>query len=83
MSLLNMYSRHQVMFDPENKEHRQWYHHFVQTGAWGRCPYQFVMHDDHGSDLITRCQRALIRYYVNREFGDAPKVPTNKSRSKP
>jgi hypothetical protein len=55
------------VFDPANREHRRWYNQFVTHQSWGRCPYRFIVPEDHG-DLITMCQRSLVKYYVQREF---------------
>jgi hypothetical protein len=68
MSMLDLYSRPWTVFDPTNKDHRHWYNAFVQQGTWGRCPYRFVIPEDHGSDLVTMIQRKLIEYYVSKEF---------------
>jgi hypothetical protein len=78
MSLLQFKARPWVVFDPSNKDHRSWYHQFVQHGTWGRCPYRFILPEDHGTDLITMCQRSLIKYYVTQEFGN----PRAKSAQK-
>jgi hypothetical protein len=67
MSILEYKSRPWTVFDPTNKDHRRWYHEFVKHGTWGRCPYRFVVPDDHGN-LITMIQRKLVEYYVEREF---------------
>jgi len=67
MSQLQLYGRPWIVFDPKNRQHRQYYHEFVKSGTWGRCPYRFVVADDQG-DVITMIQRALIKYYVEREF---------------
>lgn len=67
MSLLNFCGRPWTVFDPSKREHRKWYYEFVEHGTWGRCPYRFIVPDDHG-DLITMCQRALVKWYVNNEF---------------
>jgi hypothetical protein len=67
MSILEYKSRPWTVFDPTNKDHRRWYHEFVKHGTWGRCPYRFVVADDHGN-LITMIQRKLVEYYVEREF---------------
>lgn len=73
MSKLVFYGRPFVLFDPSNKEHRQCYYQFLETGTWGRCPYRFIVPDDQGN-LITMIQRKLITYYVNREFKSDQKV---------
>lgn len=67
MSILQFHSRPWTVFDPANRDHRRWYHEFVAHGTWGRCPYRFVIPDDHGN-LITMIQRKLVEYYVQREF---------------
>jgi hypothetical protein len=73
MSKLVFYGRPFVLFDAANKEHRQFYYQFIETGTWGRCPYRFIVPDDQGN-LITMIQRKLIAYYVNREFKADQKV---------
>ncbi len=71
MSLLELHGRPFVVFDPNNEEHRGFYYDFVKHGTWGRCPYRFVVPEDHGN-LITMIQRALVKHYVETEF--KPKV---------
>lgn len=72
MSKLNLYGRPWAVFDPSSKQHRNFYYEFIRTGTWGQCPYRFVVTDDQG-DLITMMQRALIKYYIEREFVVAKK----------
>ena len=72
MSRLALYGRPWVVFDAQNKEHREWFAEFNKSGAWGKCPVRFVVNDDHG-DLITQIQRELIQFYVDKEFGTAAK----------
>lgn len=67
MSLLEYNLRPLVAFDPANKLHRRWYYQFVKHGLWGRCPYRFIVPDDHGN-LAGTIQRKLTEYYVNKEF---------------
>lgn len=81
MSRLNLFGRPWVVFDPANKEHRLHYHNFATTGSWGKCPFRFVVDEDHG-DLVTMIQRALIQYYSNKEFGSVVKEPQQKIRPK-
>lgn len=78
MSLLQFKSRPWTVFDPANKDHRRWYYQFTQHGSWGRCPYRFIVPDDHG-DLITMCQRALVKYYVEHEFQHVAKKQHQKT----
>jgi hypothetical protein len=72
MSRLELFGRPYVVFDPENKDHRSYYHDFVTTDSWGNCPVRFVCPDDHG-DLITMIQRSLINFYIQREFKNKQK----------
>lgn len=67
MSQLELHGRPWTVFDPANQQHRAWYHDFVKSGTWGRCPVRFVIPDDHGN-LITMIQRKLVEYYVRQEF---------------
>ena len=73
MSRLELHGRPYVVFDPENKAHRSYYHEFVRTASWGRCPVRFVVPEDHG-DLITMIQRSLVKFYVSKEFDRGQKV---------
>ncbi len=74
MSRLEFYGRPWVAFDPANKDHRRWYNEFVKSGTWGRCPYRFIVGDDHG-DLITMIQRSLVKWYSEHEFCKKKVVP--------
>ena len=67
MSILQYRSRPWIAFDASDRNHRRWYYEFVKYGSWGRCPYRFIVPDDHGN-LVTLIQRKLIEYYVQREF---------------
>ena len=67
MSQLELHGRPWTVFDPADQQHRAWYHDFVKSGAWGRCPVRFVVPDDHGN-LVTMIQRKLVEYYVRQEF---------------
>ena len=81
MSRLELFGRPYVVFDPENKDHRSYYHDFVETASWGDCPVRFVVPEDHG-DLVTMIQRSLIAYYVSREFKSLAKKPQPLVRQK-
>lgn len=74
MSKLEFYARPLVAFDPHNKEHRRWYHEFMQYGGWGHCPVRFICPDDIGHDLTIMIRNELIDYYVNKEFKTEKKV---------
>ncbi len=68
MSKLEFYARPLVAFDPSNKEHRRWYHEFVEYGGWGKCPVRFICPHDNGYDLTIMIRNELIEYYVRKEF---------------
>jgi hypothetical protein len=80
MSRLDLFGRPWTVFDPENKDHRRYYHQFVMTSSWGECPVRFVVPEDHG-DLVTMIQRSLVKFYTEREFKSS-KVPTPLVRQK-
>jgi hypothetical protein len=81
MGVLELSGRPFIVFDPANKQHRSYYHDFVQSGTWGRCPYRFVVPEDHG-DLVTMIQRSLVEYYVNKEFQNVANKPQPLIRQK-
>lgn len=68
MSKLDFIGRPWVAFDPRNKQHRKWFAEFQIRRSWGSCPVRFIIPDEDG-DLLTLCQRKLIQYYVDKEFG--------------
>jgi len=82
VSVLELSGRPFIVFDPANKAHRGFYHTFVETGSWGKCPYRFVVPEDHG-DLITMIQRSLVRYYVQAEFKVVKKQRKLVAQKKP
>ena len=69
MSKLEYLARPLVAFDPYNKDHRRYYAEFLEYGGWGTCPVRFVCPEGTGFDLPTMIHRALIGYYIDREFG--------------
>jgi hypothetical protein len=81
VSRLELFGRPYVVFDPENKKHRSYYHEFVRSGTWGHCPVRFVVPEDHG-DLITMIQRSLVKFYVAKEFDLGRKEPVAKKPQK-
>ena len=77
MSKLEFYARPLVAFDAKNKEHRRFYHQFVQTRSWGHCPVRFIVPEATGSDLIKMIQNEMINYYVAKEFQGEKPVKSN------
>lgn len=80
MSKLEFYARPLVAFDAKNKEHRRFYHQFVQTKSWGHCPVRFIVPEATGSDLIKMIQTEMINYYVSKEFQDEKPVKGHRPR---
>jgi hypothetical protein len=68
VSKLEFYARPWVAFDPANRDHRKWYHDFIQYRTWGRCPVRFICPDDQGNDLTIMIRNQLVEYYVRQEF---------------
>jgi hypothetical protein len=82
MSRLEFWSRPLVAFDASLKEHRQIYYKFVEKRSWGHSPYRFICPEEHSTDLVTTIQRALIEYYVQKEFGKPAPKPEPLVRQK-
>lgn len=82
MSRLEFYARPLVAFDPTNKDHRRYYHQFVEYGGWGKCPVRFICPDSVGYDLTIMIRNQLIEYYVKKEFGKSAAQSTTKIRPK-
>lgn len=78
MSKLEFYGRPLIRFDPDLKDHRRFYHEFISSGTWGRCPYRFILPDDQG-DLVTMIQRRMVSYYISREFAVVSKQQSKKT----
>jgi hypothetical protein len=68
MSKLEFYARPLVAFDPSNKDHRKWYHEFLEYRGWGKCPVRFICPDDVGYDLTLMIRNQLVDYYIQKEF---------------
>ena len=74
MSKLEFYARPLVAFDPAKKEHRRWFHEFMEYGGWGKCPVRFICPEATGSDLVKMITRQLVDYYVEKEFKSEEKL---------
>ncbi len=75
MSKIEYYNRPLVAFDPSNIEHRNYFHQFLLTQAWGRCPVRFICPDERGPEgLVGIITRQLVDYYARKEFGNSPKI---------
>lgn len=70
MSKIEYYMRPLVAFDPANKEHRKFFHQFMELKTWGHCPVRFICPDEYGSDLVKMMTRQIAEYYIRQEFKD-------------
>lgn len=68
MSKLKAFGRPWVEFDVRNKEHRREFTRYLQTDAWGECPYRFFVEGQIMPEAAIR--RQLLEYYTIKEFGD-------------
>ena len=66
MSKLGLHVRPIVLFDPNNKLHRQWVTKFMEHGSWRDCPVRFAIEEDHGN-LLGHIQRKMILWYAEQE----------------
>jgi hypothetical protein len=80
MSKLEYYARPLVAFDPANKDHRKWYHEFLEYRGWGKCPVRFICPDDFGLDLTIMIRNQLVDYYVKKEFSQKKQVLVDKPK---
>jgi len=85
VSLLEYHSRPLVAFDASNAEHRRAYYEFLENKGWGTCSVRFICPEDHGHDLPTMVQRALVQYYIDQEFKVKKRLkpPTARQKAKP
>lgn len=67
MSKLSSFGRPHVEFDVRNKEHRKHFTRYLQTNAWGNCPYRFYVVGQLIPEIAMRKQ--MLEYYANKEFG--------------
>jgi hypothetical protein len=67
MGKLASFGRPYVEFDVRNKEHRRHFTQYLQTNAWGECPYRFFL---PGKIIaIAAMRQEMLEYYTNKEFG--------------
>ena len=74
-----IHCRPPVLFDPNNKAHRELYHKFLVTSSWIHCPYQWVIEDD-SSDVVHYISKKITNYYLSQEFS---KAVAKKQQRKP
>lgn len=56
-----------VVFDVKNKEHRQYFHNFLNNWKWSACPVRFII-DDDSEDLVHCISKKIMNYYLKKEF---------------
>lgn len=81
MSKLEFYARPLVAFDPSKKEHRRWFHEFMNYGGWGNCPVRFICPEESGSDLVKMITHQLVDYYIEKEFQNGKKLAQKRQEN--
>lgn len=78
-TVLDLYAKPTVMFDPKNKTHRRIAHDFLVNRSWGSSPVKFAL--PIGEDnTYTMVMRMLTEYYCEREFGTIPRPESEQAR---
>ena len=74
-SLIYTRVRPTVLFDPSNREHRQFAHQFLTERTWRNCPYVFALPEgyDNVHNLINT---KLALWYSAQEFAARNVAPT-------
>lgn len=60
-----------VLFDPQDPQHRQWAHEFLEHKSWAGCPVMFALPQSEPS-VYTMITRELAVYYTRAEFSKQP-----------
>jgi hypothetical protein len=81
VSKLEFYARPLVAFDPSKKEHRRWFHEFMNYGGWGNCPVRFICPEESGSDLVKMITHQLVDYYIEKEFQNGKKLAQKRQEN--
>lgn len=68
MSILKLYERPYVAYDPSNETHRKYFYEFIKHKTWGKCPVRFVIEDELGADFVSTMKLRTLEYYMNKEF---------------
>lgn len=68
--ILNHIQRPLVVFNPANRDHRQYYAEFLKFRTWGRCPVRFAISGAAAdtNNLTATIERMLAEYYIGLEF---------------
>jgi hypothetical protein len=74
-TLIGVYSRPVILFNPEDKHHRRWAWQFFRDRSWKNCPVRFALPDGE-DNVCSMIERMLMSYYSQREFGKI--TPTDR-----
>lgn len=64
-TILNVYKRPVVVFNPKNIDHRHYVMQFYRKKTWGKCPVTF--HCPPNTDVVTHTSAELLKFYMLRE----------------
>lgn len=67
-TLLGVFNRPVVLFDPANKDHRRWAWQFFRDRSWKGCPVRFALPDGE-DNVCSMIERMMMSHYIQREFG--------------
>lgn len=56
-----------VVFNEQDKQHRELLFSFLESGTWSKSPTRFV-HKDGSSEQLPAMLGDLAKYYASREF---------------
>lgn len=62
-----IHNRQFVLFDVNNRLHRQAYFDFLKSGSWATCKYKFVCEEPY-MDVPSYINLKISEYYLKREF---------------
>ena len=81
-TLLDVYRKPVVTFDPANEDHRRYIAEFQRQNTWSTSPVLFHAPGDMSTKAFTA--EELLRYYLAKEFAVQAQAPKNllKSRKK-
>ncbi len=69
-----------VLFNPQDPQHREWAHQFLEQKTWRDCPVMFALPNSEPS-VYTMITRELALFYTRKEF-EAKPCPVVKIQQK-
>lgn len=79
-SLLDLYRRPVVYFDPKNPAHREQMAIFLRTGTWSKSPYAFYAPDN--LSVKAYALQTMLEFYLSEEFPVENTKPTKAKKAK-